>query len=629
MAGTIKGITIEFNGNTTKLQKAINDVRKSGRDLDKELKDIDRSLKFNPTNIDLWRQKQQVLTQKVEQTKTNLDELRNAEKQLEAQGVDKNSTEFRELQREIIKTENQLERAQTELRNLGNIKLRAASEQVKELGTKLESAGQAMTGLSTAAAGVVASMGAMAYKAGTTADDLNTMSKVFGISTKDLQKYSVAADLVDVSTEAIAKSHQKMAKSMASAEGGSKKQAEAFKKLGVEVTNADGTLRDTDEVWQDTITALGKMESGAERDAIAMQLMGKSATELNPLIEDGGETYKNVAETMQKYNLDFVDQATLDKANQFNDQLDTMKAIGMVAVQQVGAQLAGVLVPVMERVVDVVGRVAEWIGNLDPKVLAVVGTIAAVIAGLAPVLIVLGKLAFAISSIINLVGVIGPVIAGLAGPIGIAIAVIAGLIAVGVLLYKNWDKITAKTKQMVANVTKFIDNMKARIAAQFTAIKTAVTNAWNALKTATTNAWNKIKTAITTPIKSAFDKVKAIIDKVKGFFPIKVGNIFKGIKLPHFSITGKFSLKPPSVPKLDIDWYKTGGIFDSPSLIGVGEAGAEAVVPLDKFWKELKASQSGGVTINVYANEGQSAREIAEEVKRVLIRETKQRRLAW
>lgn len=629
MGGTIKGITIEFNGNTTKLQKAINDVRKSGRDLDKELKDIDRSLKFNPTNIDLWRQKQQVLTQKVKQTEKNLDELRNAEKQLEAQGVDKNSTEFRELQREIIKTENQLERAQTELRNLGNIKLRAASEQVKELGTKLESAGQAMTGLSTAAAGVVASMGAMAYNAGTTADDLNTMSKVFGISTKDLQKYSVAADLVDVSTEAIAKSHQKMAKSMASAEGGSKKQAEAFKKLGVEVTNADGSLRDTDEVWQDTIAALGKMESGAERDAIAMQLMGKSATELNPLIEDGGETYKNVAETMEKYNLDFVDQETLDKANQFNDQLDTMKAIGTVAIQQVGAQLAGVLVPVMERVVDVVGRVAQWIGNLDPKVLAVVGTIAAIVAGLAPVLIVLGKLAFAISSIMTLVSTIGPAIAGVVAALGPVVVAIAAVIAVGVLLYKNWDKITAKTKEMVANVTKFIDNMKARIAAQFMAIKTAVTNAWNALKTATTNAWNAIKNAITTPIKTAFDKIKAIIDKVKNFFPIKVGNIFKGIKLPHFSITGKFSLKPPSVPKLDIDWYKTGGIFDSPSLIGVGEAGAEAVVPLDKFWKELKASQGGGVTINVYANEGQSAREIAEEVKRVLIRETKQRRLAW
>ena len=629
MAGTIKGITIEFNGDTTKLQKAINDVRKSGRDLDKELKDIDRSLKFNPTNIDLWRQKQQVLTQKVEQTKTNLDELRNAEKQLEAQGVDKNSTEFRELQREIIKTENQLERAQTELRNLGNIKLRAASEQVKELGTKLESAGQAMTGLSTAAAGVVASMGAMAYKAGTTADDLNTMSKVFGISTKDLQKYSAAADLVDVSTEAIAKSHQKLTKNMANASNGSKKQAAAFEKLGVDITNADGSLRDSDAVWQDVIANLGKMTNETERDALAMDLMGKSAAELNPLIMDGGETYKNVAETMQKYNLDFVDQETLDKANQFNDQLDTMKAIGTVAIQQVGAQLAGVLVPVMEKVVDVVGRLAGWLGQLDPRVLAVVGTIAAIVAGLAPVLIVLGKLAFAISSIINLVGVIGPVIAGLAGPIGIAIAVIAGLIAVGVLLYKNWDKITAKTKQMVASVTKFIDNMKARIAAQFTAIKTAVTNAWNALKTATTNAWNAIKNAITTPIKTAFDKIKAIIDKVKNFFPIKVGNIFKGIKLPHFSITGKFSLKPPSVPKLDIDWYKTGGIFDSPSLIGVGEAGPEAVVPLDKFWKELKASQGGGVTINVYANEGQSAREIAEEVKRVLIRETKQRRLAW
>lgn len=136
-----------------------------------------------------------------------------------------------------------------------------------------------------------------------------------------------------------------------------------------------------------------------------------------------------------------------------------------------------------------------------------------------------------------------------------------------------------------------------------------------------------------TPFQTAIDKVKAIIDRIKGFFPIKVGNLLSGIKLPHFNITGEFSIKNKTVPHLSIDWYKTGGIFDEASVIGVGEAGPEAVVPLDTLWKKLDnianaSSGNGGIVININGYD-KDPRQLAEEVKRVLIRETNQRRLAW
>ena len=106
--------------------------------------------------------------------------------------------------------------------------------------------------------------------------------------------------------------------------------------------------------------------------------------------------------------------------------------------------------------------------------------------------------------------------------------------------------------------------------------------------------------------------------------------MLKGIKLPHFKISGSFSIKNKTVPTLSIDWYKTGGIFDSPSVIGVGEAGAEAVVPLDKLWDKLDriADGSGGIVININGANKDPA-QIAEEVKRMLIQETNRRRLAW
>ena len=634
MAGNIKGITIEFNGDTTRLDKALREINNNTKSLDRELKQVDKDLKFNPTNVELWRQKQDLLTQKVAETKTKLDTLKQAQAQMDASGVDKNSQEYRELQREIITTESQVKTFEGQLKAIGNINLRATSEQFKEMGNKLTSAGQAMMGLSTAAAAVTASIGAAAVKSGVWADDLNTMSKVYGLSTTELQKYSAAADLVDVSVEDIAKSHIKLEKSMYSAQTGSASAMTAFDQLGVSFTNADGSLRDADTVWQETISALGSMSNETERDAIAMQLMGKSAANLNPLIEDNGETYKMVSETMAKYGLDYVDQDTLNKANEFNDSLDKTKLLGQTAFNQMATELSAYLAPAMEKVVQIVGKLAKWMSNLSPETLTVIATIAAVVAILAPLLIGLGKVSFAISSIMSLASTLGPVIGALAGPVGIVIAVFAALVAAGVLIYKNWNTIKAKATAIWNGIKTTISNawngIKTKIQQTLASIVSTVVGRFQSIKQTATTVWTKIKEAITKPIQTAKDKVKAILDKVKGFFPINVGNLLSGIKLPHFKITGEFSIAKKTVPKLSIDWYKTGGIFDGPQVIGVGEAGPEAVVPLDKFWKTLEGMNSGETVINININgSNRDPREIAEEVKRVLIRETNQRRLAW
>lgn len=634
MAGNIKGITIEFNGDTTKLDKALRQVRTSTKDIDKELKQVNNALKFNPTNVDLWRQKQELLNQKVSKTEENLKNLKSVQAQMDAKGVDKQSEAYRAVQREIITTESKLKNFKKQLAEVGNANLKALSQGFSEAGKKIESAGQSMRGLSIAAAGVVASLGAISYKAGVAADDLNTLSKVTGIGTDELQKYKYASDLVDVSVESVAGANKKLAKNAYSAVNGSKSQAEAFEKLGVSVTDSNGNLRDSEDIFQDTITALGKMTNETERDAIAQKLMGKSAAELNPLIEDGGKTYKMVSDTLKKYDLDYIDQDTLDKANQFNDELDTMKLIGSVALAQVGSQLAGYLAPVLEKVVDLVGKLANWLSNLDPAVLTIIGTIASLVAVLAPLLITIGKLAMGISSIINLVNMLGGGISLLSmGSLLPIIAVIGAVIAAGVLLYKNWDKIKATAKAVGDKLKTIWASIKTSITNTIKSIKTKVSDGWESIKTKTANAWNTIKDKVTTPFKKAKETISNIIQKIKDFFPIKLGKLFKGIKLPHFDVEwstitafGK-SIDFPS--GFDIDWYKNGGIFDSPSLIGVGEAGAEAVVPLDKFWDKLDNMQMGNVTINVYPSAGMNETELARKVEQALVRAQKQRQKAY
>lgn len=608
MAGNIKGITIEFKGETTSLEQAIRKVNNSTKEIDKNLKDVNKALKFNPTSVDLWRQKQDLLRAKITETKNNLDGLKAAQAQMDASGVDKNSAEYQRLQREIITTESKLKTFKGQLNAIGNVKLKAASEQFKQWGSALENAGRQMQGISMAAGALVGSLAAISYKAGQNADDLNTLSKVYSINTTDLQKYAVAADLVDVSVEDIAKSHVKLEKSMYSAQNGSKSQAEAFEKLGVSVTNADGSLRDSDAVWQETINKLGQMTNETERDAIAQQLMGKSAANLNPLIEDQGETYKNLSDTLAQYDLEFVDQETLDKANQFNDQLDTMKAIGSVAISTVGAQLAGYLAPALEKVVGWIGQFASWLSKLSPEVLTIIGIIAGVVAAIAPVLLILGKLAFAVSSIMNLANLLGVGIGALAGPIGIAIAAIAAIIAIGVLLYKNWDTIKAKAAEIKANLIATWNSIKTSVANVINAMKNTITSVFSSIKSTAISIWNGIKTAIVSPISNAYNTVKGWIDKIKNLFPLKVGKIFTNLKVPHIKVSGG---KAPfgiggkgSAPSINVDWYAQGGIFTRPTLLsngnriaGVGEAGPEAVLPISKLQEMVDFGNAPGNAI--------------------------------
>lgn len=660
-----KGITIQFRGDEAPLKSAINKIRNEAKTLDKELGYVNKALKFDPTNIKLWEQKQIILNQEISDTIDRLAELKNAQNQLDAQGVDRNTAEYRELEREIIKANNQLKGFRKEAKSLNNIKLKALQEEFRQAGDKMISLGNNLRGLSMAAGAVDVALAGLAYKSGQAADELNTMSKITGISTQELQKYKSAADLLDVSVDTIAKSQTKMKRSMLSAQQGSDNMAQAFDTLGVSIVDTNGHLRDQDDVFSDTIAALGRLENETERDALSMQIFGRSATELNPLIEDNGETYKRVADIFRSNNLELVDQETLDKANEFNDSIDTIKATWGAALMTIGTQLAGYLAPAMEKIAEVAEKIAGWLSQLDPQVLAIIGVIAGVVAGIAPVLLIVGKLALAISSIMGLMSTLGLTIGGLLAAAAPIVAVIAAVIGAGVLLYKNWDTIkeyativkdwvVEKWTALKEGVINAVNTLKEKVLYYWTALKVGVeviimaikntvstiwetiksltTNAFNSVKNTATSIWNGIKNAITNPIQTAVNFVKNAIDKIRGFFSgLKLQ--LPHIKLPHFRLSGSFSLMPPSVPKIGIDWYKNGGIFTSPTVfsgVGVGEAGAEAVLPLKKLWEEMdKRFSTEGVTINVYATPGMDVNRLAEEVQNRIVALNRQKARAF
>lgn len=554
--GRIKGITIEIDGNTTQLQKSLADVDKSLEATQKELKDVNKLLKFDPKNTELLKQKQDLLGQAVKDTTKKLDQLKEAQRQMEAAGVDKNSAQYRALTREIADTESQLKRFKGQLEEVGESAEKSGMS-LKDFGDKAKQVSEKTKLLSTGAAAVGTAMVGMAFNAGKTADELLTLSRNTGISVEDLQKMQFASELVDVSMDQMTGSLAKLTKQMGS---GSK----VFEELGVSITDENGNMRDAIDVWYDSLEALSKIPNETERDTVAMELFGKSAMELSGIVDDGGQALKDLGQNAEDMGLILSGDA-VQSAGEFNDALDTLKATAQQSFFEAGAALADSLLPMLGELVETVSDVLVWFGDLDGNTQTLILTILALVAAISPI-------AGLISAITTIGGALAVVTAPMAATfMGIA-AAIGALVAIGVVLYENWDN-----------------------------IKQAGIDLWNSI----TTTWDGIKETISNAIESAKQTVSDCIDAIKNLFNFQI--TWPHIPLPHFSVSGSANpidwLKG-GLPSISVDWYAKAKdqpyLFNSPQIIGVGDV-PEVVVGADYF-KNMGQNITVSPVVNIYGN---------------------------
>lgn len=286
--------------------------------------------------------------------------------------LDTAGKEFNEAQKQADEFGNEIKKSADKSDDAGN--------RFEKLGGVLKGVGAAMAAsmaaIRTASVSAAKALTDMTVGAAAYADEILTMSTVTGMSAESLQAYQYAAELVDVSMETLTSTMARQVKSMSDARDGSARYAEAYDKLGVSITDSNGQLRDSETVYWETIDALGKVANETERDAIAMQIFGRSARDLNPLIAQGSAGMAALTEEAKRMGAVMSEDA-INQLGAFDDSVQRLKsganaaknALGMVLLPQLqtladdGVSLIGDFTKGLNEAGGDWDKISEVIGN--------------------------------------------------------------------------------------------------------------------------------------------------------------------------------------------------------------------------------------------------------------------------
>jgi len=379
VAGNIKGLTVEIGAETKGLEAALKDVGKRTADVNRELGQVERALKFDPSNTVLLGQKQALLADKVEATKEKLEALRQAQARVDSMFAsgEIDDGQYRAFQRDIVTTENKLQTFEGQLREVETQQKQTATS-AKNMGDDVDKAGDkakssegkfkaSFSNIAKAAGAAALAVGAAAIAIGAkaieNADELQRLSDATGMSAERLGELQYIGNNLGVELETVAGAQAKLTKSMNAAREGTGTQAEAFAALGISVVDANGNLRDAKDVMGEAFSALNGVGNETERDALAMQIFGKGAQDLNPLITAGSDELARLSQEARDNGAVMSNEAVAG-LDTFGDTLDNIKNSVLGSFGEAVAGLLPKIQPFIDMITGAEG--AMGVGDFIP-----------------------------------------------------------------------------------------------------------------------------------------------------------------------------------------------------------------------------------------------------------------------
>lgn len=378
MAGNIKGITIEIGGDTKGLDSALKSVTSQSVALGKDLKTVNQLLKLDPGNVELIAQKQQILADSVQATAEKLQILRAAQEQVKAQfeSGEISREQYIAFQEELVRTEQRMESLTNEqdqmqggfeesadsadetteaVKDLGKEE-DTTSDKTSELGENLKNglaagAKAAAAALAAATAAVTATVAGIVKATGETAeygDKIDKMSQKLGMSAEAYQEWDFIMQHSGSDIDSMTTSMKKLSEAVVDQ---SDKSVAAFEKLGISMEEAAGMSQE--ELFSATITALQGMENGAERTALATDLLGKSAVDLAPLLNTSAEDTEAMRQQVHELGGVMSDEAVKASAA-YQDSLQNMQTAISGASRGITVQFMPALSGMMDGIAAIV-----------------------------------------------------------------------------------------------------------------------------------------------------------------------------------------------------------------------------------------------------------------------------------